>query len=171
MRTIVLCGGKNAIVSDQDYEELAAYTWCVKQHTPDLAYVYRYVRQLSGKYRRMKMHNQIVKPLDGLTVDHINGDPLDNRRCNLRLANQRQQAQNMRKRIAASSKFKGVTKCGLVHGKYVSSVPWRARIRVNGKLLSLGFYPTEEEAAIAYNKAASKYFGRFAALNEVQAEA
>jgi hypothetical protein len=42
---------------------------------------------------------------------------------------------------------------------------WRARIRVNGKRISLGLFKDEIEAAKAYDRAARKYHGEFASLN------
>lgn len=51
----------------------------------------------TGKYTVGYLHRLITGCPRGLTVDHINGDPLDNRRANLRIATQEQQNQNQRR--------------------------------------------------------------------------
>jgi hypothetical protein len=148
-----------ARVDDEDFDELSRYVWHVKWRTKNHPYVFRY-----EKYKPIRLHRQIMG-FPELSVDHINGDTLDNQKRNLRLATQQQQAMNTRRRNG--KKYKGVTHCPLIHHRFVSKVPWRARIRVDGKLISLGFHATEEAAASAYNKAATLHFGEFACLNEV----
>lgn len=94
-------------------------------------------------------------------VDHINGNGLDNRRVNLRLATTVQNHWNMRKRLArCSSRFKGV---------YFDSrrMKWGAQIGVHGRHIMLGRFGSEVEAAVAYNAAAIEHFGEFALVNEI----
>jgi hypothetical protein len=96
---------------------------------------------------------------EGLLVDHINGDGLDNRRANLRLATHSQNACNRRRdKSKASSRFVGVS-FKKVDGR------WAARINYKGKTLSLGRFDSEIAAAKAYDEAAKKYHGEFAKLN------
>lgn len=85
-------------------------------------------------------------------IDHINGDPLDNRFCNLREATRHQNMHNTKKR-AGTSRYKGVSKS---FGK------WKAQIRANGNPIHLGQFATEEEAHAAYCKAAKELHGEFA---------
>lgn len=89
-------------------------------------------------------------------IDHINGDGLDNRPSNLRLATMPQNLQNRDKPRHNTSGIKGVyaTKSG----------NWLAMIRVHGRLKALGTYTDREDARAAYNNAAAQHFGEFARL-------
>ena len=100
---------------------------------------------------------------EGQMVDHINRDKLDNRRENLRLCNMTESNRNrgpihFKHSSSITSKYKGV---------HWSKNKWRATIEVNGKKIYLGFFDNEQDAAIAYNEAAKKYFGDYAYLNEI----
>ena len=95
-------------------------------------------------------------PRRGLEVDHINGDPLDNRICNLRLASHRENMANQRAQSKKKySALKGVTYCKR-EGR------WSAVLTSNGKRVWLGRHDTPEQAHEAYTAAAEKYFGEFA---------
>ena len=91
-------------------------------------------------------------------VDHINGIKDDNRWSNLRPATHAQNMRNRRSQKGSSSKFLGVS-------KHTASGKWQAYIRVNGKNTNLGYFKKEEDAAKAYDAAASKHFKEFANLN------
>lgn len=95
-------------------------------------------------------------PLDD--VDHINGNPSDNRFENLRCATHQQNIHNASGWENATSTFKGVSWCA--DGKRRKR--WLAQIKHNGKWHYLGRYYTEEEASQAYNTAATELFGEFA---------
>lgn len=85
-----------------------------------------------------------------LLIDHINGNPQDNRIYNLRLATQSQNCMNRAKAKGRSSKYMGVF-------REKNGRPWRARIRVEGRIISLGRYDKEEDARDAYRDAKIKY--------------
>lgn len=93
-------------------------------------------------------------------VDHIDGDPTNNRLDNLRVATSEQNSHNMRKLTTrqTSSQYKGVS-------YHKRNGKWIARIVYQGKKRHLGTYTTEEEAARSYDLAAHRLFGRFAKLN------
>jgi hypothetical protein len=94
-----------------------------------------------------------------LLVDHINGNGLDNRRANLRLATYTQNNWNNRQRVERySSKYRGVS----WHKRWGK---WSAVISVKGRKKHLGYYRDEKEAAEAFDRAAKKYRGEFAVLN------
>lgn len=97
-------------------------------------------------------------------VDHCDGDKGNNKISNLRRATPGQNRANIRKYKGyggkpTSSQYKGVSWLKREN-------TWQASIRVNGKLLVLGRFENEVEAAIAYNKAAVKHYGGYAILNE-----
>lgn len=87
-------------------------------------------------------------------IDHINGDKGDNRIANLRSATLAQNARNRNVHKGSRSGIKGVYPTP--EGK------WRAAIRKDGHLTSLGTFPNPERARAAYNKAAAVQHGQFA---------
>jgi HNH endonuclease len=97
-------------------------------------------------------------PADGYEWDHIDGNPYNNVRSNLRLATRAQQNANRSKPKSkyASSRFKGVRRH---RGK------WEANIGVNGRVIYLGLFSDEILAAEAYDIAAEVYHGEFARKN------
>ena len=153
--------GNVALVDDEDYENISKYSWSYH----GAGYAARGYHK-DGKLIILKMHQQIIGNVpDGYEIDHINGNKLDNRRCNLRTISHQENVFNTKKRVLQNpgirpSKYKGVNWRDERH-------KWVSRITLNGKRFYLGLYETEEEAAIAYNKAALQLFGDCARLNSV----
>ena len=114
-----------------------------------------------SKKHSFSMHRHIMarvtgRPLvKGEIVDHINGNSLDNRRSNLRLATHQQNIHNQRRNSRNTSGYKGVSYARRMN-------KWLAKIKINGKCKSLGYYVTPEEAFAAYCAAAKEAFGDFA---------
>ena len=152
-KEIVLSKGKVALVDDGDYEMLVAtgLRWCINDG-------YAFNRRLG------RMHRHLLKPPVGVMIDHINGDKLDNRRENLRLCTNSQNQAN-RKVTRGVSKFKGVGWQKTAWGGH-----WFAKITVQGKVINIGSYLTDLDAAKAYNDAAVLHFGEFAHLNDLTLE-
>lgn len=137
MGKIPLTFGKYAEVSDEDYRWLSRYKWRLQKRrsTDDTGYAVS-----SRSPHTIRMHRLIMKADNTIEVDHINGNPLDNRRENLRLATRPQNV--------ANRKAKGYYKCG---NKF--------RVFVGGH--SVGYYASEEEARKAYIENKRKLYGEF----------
>ena len=91
---------------------------------------------------------------------HVDGTHQQDRLSNLRICSQSENRQNQKLRLYCSSLYKGVSWNRRI-GK------WQAAIKDSGKMKHLGYFTTQEAAALAYNVAASNYFGEFAFLNPI----
>jgi hypothetical protein len=116
----------------------ALHRWFV--HT--LGYAYR--SQYPAPRRTLLLHREILGLTlgDGLEADHINGDRLDNRRCNLRIVTHAENHQNLRSERGSTSRYRGVS-WSKEKGK------WQVQVSVNGHRHSLGYFAYEELAAEA----------------------
>lgn len=149
MKIIFTKKGQQILVSDEDYPYLSQFTWSITK---------------SGHVQRTQsffMHREIMKCAKGLEVDHRNRTPHDNRRENLRICNHSQNMANAKSRKKnKTSKYKGV---------YLKDIklkkPWVVSVRQHNKQRYIGYYKTELEAAISYDKVALEFFGEFALLN------
>lgn len=142
------------LVDAEDYIRLSAFTW--------------YAGGVSGKQIR-RFDGNIIKTLQSeifgndYYYDHIDRNPLNFQKNNLRIATHSQNGMNKSKnsKIKASSKYKGVSWCK-------RDKVWRAHIKLNGRGKALGSFKTEIEAAEAYNEAAEFFFKNFAVLNVIE---
>ncbi len=141
------------MVDDKDFERISSMKWTLNSPSSQWPYARSFVRQ--GVY--ISMHRMIVDCPDGLEVDHINGNTLDNRRCNLRVCTHAENMRNRKINKDNKSGYKGV----YLDKKYKT---WRAQIKVSGQKRYLGSYKTAEAAAEAYRTYAEilhKEFARF----------
>lgn len=151
--SIILSSGRVCLVDVDDYE------WISKTKWSDDSSGYA-IRRTRGRNSTEKMHRLIMKAGPEDVVDHVNGNPSDNRKENLRLTCYKGNARNSRISSTNTSGYKGVS-FRKDRGKY------RAYISVNKKQISLGMFECPEEAAKKYNEAALKYFGEFAHINGI----
>ncbi len=158
MRQIPLTQGKFAIVDDEDFEWLNQWKWCAdKQKGRDRFYASRNIYD-GRRQHTTGMHRVIMQARKGQEIDHINGNGLDNRRCNLRFCTHRQNCMNQLPQKETSSQYKGVC-----WDKQYNK--WRVVIKDETRMVFLGLYDSEIKAAKIYDKAAKELFGEFANLN------
>jgi hypothetical protein len=157
-RRIYLGEGEWTILDQQDYYRLSNFKWYLRGQGKKF-YAIRSVKYGPGKTKESRMHREIMSAPAGLLVDHKDGNSLDNRRENLRLATHSQNACNSQiNKTKSKSRFRGAC-------LDKSNGRWFTTIRTNGKRLWFGYFDNEIEAAKAYDEAAKKYHGEFARLN------
>lgn len=157
---ITLSQGYVALIDAADVEMVSQHRWCASvdyRIDGSVRAVYA-ITSVPRKSAKLWLHRLFTDAPDGLDVDHIDRDGLNNRRSNLRLATRAQNLQNQGLRENNTSGFKGVNWHKLRQ-------KWRAYIQANGKRRHLGLYSTPEDAARAYNLAAIALHGDYARLN------
>lgn len=146
-KLIKVATGELVLVSNEDYEAVRDYPWCLNSRG--------YVGGKQGMLHRIIMERCAQVPA-GYVVDHVNRNQLDNRRSNLRLATKGQNNTNQRRR-GGSSSYVGVSKS--------SKSTWRAYVRVDNRTYDVGAYGDELEAAWMRDQWAIELHGNFASLN------
>jgi hypothetical protein len=157
-KRIPLTQGKWAIVDAEDYADLVQFKWtAVKDLKNGNFYAFRRFKDGSKRPKEW-MHRRIMQAPRGVEVDHQNGNGLDNRRFNLRLATHLQNMWNRGKDRDNTSGFKGVTWAR-------NQRRYQAQTYAQGKHILLGYFKNSEDAARAYDKWAFQHHGAFAYLN------
>lgn len=165
MKQIELTRNIYTLVDDEDYDLVSQYKW---QATWDGYHWYAVTgpnKKTTNKL--LRMHRLIMNAQPGQEVDHKfhYEDYVDNQKINLRLCTRTENNWNRRKYFAhvgksTSSQYKGVS-------WHRQRQKWQAQINENKKLVYIGLFSNETEAARAYNAMAIKHFGEFALLNDV----
>ena len=139
--TITTKNGDVILADAEDYEKLKMYSWCISKTG--------YAVANTGK-QVVKMHRYIL----GLTnpkevVDHINNNKLDNRRANIRICTQAENARNR----SPKRDYSGI--------RLTEAGTYNVRITKDRKEIHIGNYKTIEEAVQARKDAEKKYHGEF----------
>ncbi len=149
---INLTQGQTALVDVSTVDIVGQYNWCAVWSPSSHAYYAVRKDTSEEKHRTVRMHRFIWESINGpipgkLEIDHINGNPLDNRIENLRLVTTRRNQHNRKDQRdgKTSSKYPGVS-------WQKNRKKWQAHIRVNGRLEYLGMFDQEEEAYKAYQQ-------------------
>lgn len=138
-----------SIVDTDIFEIYGKMKWWAKKGRKDKLYAFNNIGYL---------HRLILKAKKGNFVDHINGDTLDNRKCNLRICSIKENARNRGKQINNKSGYKGVY---LSISKRQKTPMWRSQIQFNSILINIGCFKTKEEAYRAYCLKSKELFGEF----------
>lgn len=144
------CGrALTTMVSPED-AHLLERKWFTGRYAPVIR-----VERVAGKTVSRRLAREVMSAPDGVEVDHINRDPRDNRRANLRLCSHEENCRNRLWKTGAKTALKGVFPSR-------SGKRYRAAITVNYVKHGLGSYATPEEAHAAYVAAALRFHGEFA---------
>jgi hypothetical protein len=146
---------KEVVIDIKDYKRVSLHTWWIIKSNNHSE---RIVTKINSK--KCCIANFILNYVGNKTIDHIDRDIYNNRKCNLREATKIQQAINRSKFENTKFKYKGVR-----FREACTNHPWKAVITVERKIIELGYFKTEEQAAKVYDRAAKKYHGEFAVLN------
>ena len=136
--------------------DLAQFKWQVEETCGNV-----YARRYEHKGKVVRIHRIILSRILNRTLssqeycDHIDGNGLNNRRNNLRLATKAQNNRNRKINASSKSGYKGVD---------YKKNKWRARISDGQRSIHLGYFSTPEEAYAAYCEAAKEIHGEFARL-------
>jgi HNH endonuclease len=154
MKQIRLTRDRVTQVDDQDFERVSQFAWYASAGRRGKFYV---TGRPAGKL--VFLHRWLLGVESSkIEVDHRDGNSLNNQRGNLRVATRSQNNQNRRGNKTGSSRFKGVS-------WHRPRQRWQSYIKRDGKTRCLGYFTNEEDAARAYDLAATRCFGEFAALN------
>lgn len=150
--------GYLVIIDDEDYNKIAngnKWQLHICKSNPYLIYFYRFLPRAAGNKRPREYLHRILCQGHGDIVDHVNGNTLDNRKCNLRWCSRAQNVQNKRKDKGNRSGYKGVS-------YYKRDNLYRARIGYNKKQIIIGYRKTPEAAYELYKAKARELFGEYA---------
>lgn len=134
------------MIDKEDYNKVKEYSWYIENNG--------YVR---GKVnnKKVSLHRFILDVPENMVVDHINHNPLDNRRSELRIC---KITENMMNKVIYSNNKSGIK--GVYYYKW--SNKWVATIKFNRQKVHLGYFKTKEEAIETRKKAEEKYYGEYA---------
>lgn len=148
---IELSNGGVTKVDKSDLPLLSRHVW----HRDTQGYARAMIKV--NRWKLVRMHRFLMQPPDGQFVDHIDCNPLNNSRANLRVCTPAQSIANIRK-YTGKSRFKGV--CW-----HAAAKKWMAQIKDHGRYRYLGLFTSEEDAATAYARAAIEIHGEFARVS------
>jgi HNH endonuclease len=161
VRLIGLTRGHVCLVDVTDFNWLNQYRWQLQKNSKKGALYASRGDYSTGRLRGLSMHREILglERGDPRQADHINGDGLDNRRSNLRIATNSQNQMNKGLLCRNTSGHKGVC-WDRKKRKY------RVAICIDRHVIHLGYFPADQldRAAAAYQKAALELHGEYARL-------
>jgi len=155
MKKITLKDG-NELILDDEWYDMFKHVGIMLRRNKNLFYASVFTGT-AKKFKEERIHNVIMdlKTSNSTHVDHINGNGLDCRKSNMRIATKAENVINSKRK---DRKYTGVIKRKTGYWSYIT---------VNGQQTSNGYYDTEIDAAIAYNKAVLVHYGQNFRMNEI----
>ena len=156
--------GYDVQIDDEDWDRVKGYTWriCTKEAKGGLYYFHSNTKRdpITRKFKDVRLHRLIMGCTtgDGMVVDHINHDTLNNMKNNLRITTPAGNTRNSRISIRNTSGYKGVS-------YYKRDNLYLVSVKVNGKTYNAGRKKDLIEAAKLYDMAAIGMFGEYACIN------
>lgn len=138
-----------AIICKEDVEKISNHIWCLNS----VGYVVT-ASKIKEEKSVLLLHRLILHPKDSEIVDHIDNNPLNNKKENLRIVSKSQNGMNSRTPSNNTSGVKGVS-------WDKKSNKWHAYIKINYKRINLGYFKKLDDASRAREKAEEKYFKEF----------
>ena len=146
MIKIHLPKNKYALIDNEDFALVNQFSWYITNKG--------YAATKTRKYSFL-MHRLVMNISKGEVIDHINFNPLDNRKRNLRICSQQQNSFHSRLSKNNTSGYKGV-----YLNKRLNK--WVVQIMVSRKCIPLGLFEDIEKAVFTRKEAEKTYFGQFA---------
>lgn len=141
----VTVGSREIQIDEQDESFFRSRSWFITNR----GYLCCQIRS-GGRRRTHLFHRLILEPIpEGMVVDHINRDKLDNRRSNLRIVTPQVNAKNIPAKPNKTSKYRGVS-------WNQKASRWQVVLRIDGRLKWFGLYESEDEAGAV---AAPHFYG------------
>jgi hypothetical protein len=148
------------LLDAEDYEYYKKWNWGINSS----GYARRtHYDPLTKKQRTLLLHKDITCTDRSQTIDHINGNKLDNRKCNLRITSNSNNIQ--RKRYTKRAVFINLSFIGIEPDPKAKQDRYYVRITKNGLRFNFGYYFNPEEAAAVYDKAAMFFYDEYSRLN------
>lgn len=166
---------KQVLLDEDDYFRFRGFNWYLKDDGYVITDSSKPMRTRLGVPHKLRLHRLILGVAEGLDVDHINGNKLDNRKSNLRVCSRSENLQNKergwkKKELPKGVHFRATSKNPKTGKIYQLKKPFFAVIRISKyKNQYLGSFCTVEEAAKAYEAASLKYHQEFSFLARRQA--
>jgi len=157
---IILTKGKYTLIDKEDLEKISCFKWCFNWSYGKNGYAICNIYPIDWKHpQKIYLHRLIIGAKEGELVDHINRDPFDNRKCNLRKVTP---SENLLNRTTKRGKSKHKNVYWQEKNK-----KWIVVVSKNSRNYYGGSFKSEIEAAKKANELMLKHHGEFAQLNDV----
>ena len=151
MRHILLPSSPNTLVliDDEDFDRVNEYSWHINKYVEAVIY-----NKMKKKYFNTLLHRFIMNAQKDQRIDHIDRNPFNNQKSNLRPCTNQQNLWNTALPKHNTSGYKGVSWCK-------RDKRWYSAIILKGKHIHLGCFTDKYNAFLAYEAKAKELRGEF----------